>query len=156
MPRVATEKLVADQSVLNDLIHYLFVCDEHEFRDDRFRVQLAFAMLVQAYIGCRPGSIVETGTRWSTNDGLFYQDVTLQAERTNDDLHFVMTVYLRHRKSQPNLTYRLLCHVLVFDADICYLACDMSSMSCLHTVGYVRCRISSHLHLPTVFLMMAS
>lgn len=90
---------------MSDLIHFLFVCDEHEFLDDRFRVQLAFAMLIEAYTGCRPGSIVVSSTRWRLNDGLLYQDVILQAERRNDALHYVMTIRLRYRKSRPNEVY---------------------------------------------------
>ncbi len=102
---------MADHWVLRDMLHYLFVCDEHEFPDDRIRVQLAFTWLIQAYSGCRPGSIVESTQHRGTNDGLLYQDVLLQAERKNGELQYCIAVEFRHRKGRPNEPY---VHPLIF------------------------------------------
>ena len=65
---------MVDKCVLKDLIHYLLVCDEEEYRNERVRVQLALSMFLMAYTGSRPGAIVEPSYWPGLNDGLLYKD----------------------------------------------------------------------------------
>ena len=60
-------------------LHYHWVYDTETFALDRDRVQLATLVLFLAYLGCRPGAIVESGCTGirGTNEALLYKHVKL-------------------------------------------------------------------------------
>ncbi len=93
-------KSLADASVLRDLVHFIWVCDEVEYHHERSRIQLVFCMLLMAYTGSRPGSIVEPEYRSGSNDGLLYGDVALELHRHDQGVWFNLLVTIRNRKGR--------------------------------------------------------
>jgi hypothetical protein len=53
-------KPVAPLLVAEDLIHFMWVCDEYQFAHPRARLQLAFSNVLITYLGSRPGEIIES------------------------------------------------------------------------------------------------
>ena len=56
----AYKKPVAPLLVAEDLIQFLWMCDEYQFTHPRARLQLAFAIILMTFTGSRPGEFIES------------------------------------------------------------------------------------------------
>ncbi len=97
---------MVDCNDLRDLIHFLFVCDEATVLGDRMRVQLAFCMLIMAYTGSRPGTIMQPSYRDSDpgNSGLLYGDFKVQVQKIDGVIVFALVIKFRLRKNHRHLS----------------------------------------------------
>lgn len=68
---------MATCAVVEDVLHFLWACDEHSFKHRRERLQLAFCIIIFGSLGIRPGEIVESNTHRGSNEGLKYKDCEL-------------------------------------------------------------------------------
>ncbi|KAF1935516.1 hypothetical protein EJ02DRAFT_439182 [Clathrospora elynae] len=71
----ARPKPVAPLPVAEDLIYFLWACDEYQDMHPRARLQLSFSILLMCSLGTRPGEFVESDAWKHTNEGLLYKDV---------------------------------------------------------------------------------
>lgn len=88
---------MATWAVVEDLLYYLWACDEHVFKHPRMRLQLAWSIILSAYAGLRPGEFIESSRYRGTNQGLKYGDVEiLWIERDGVPIiHLKVTFQLR-------------------------------------------------------------
>ncbi|ORY12460.1 hypothetical protein BCR34DRAFT_482612 [Clohesyomyces aquaticus] len=70
-------KSVAHYSDIEDILYYLWCCDDYVWRHPRQMVQISFYLLVVAYYGLRPGEIVESSSHRNSNEGVKYKDASL-------------------------------------------------------------------------------
>lgn len=95
----ADPKGLANFIVVEDIINYLWTCDEHIFKHPRERLQLAFAILVLGSLGMRPGELVQSNLYPGSNDGLKYKDCSLFVDR---DGKITMLIRRRLMKKKRN------------------------------------------------------
>ncbi|KAF1352467.1 hypothetical protein BDV97DRAFT_282815, partial [Delphinella strobiligena] len=96
-------KPLANMDVVQDLLHFLWACDEYTFRHPRVRVQLSFSLLILAYLGLRPGEFAVSSMNRDTNEGLKYKDVCLYLVPWSDgQTKIVMSIKIRNRKNHRN------------------------------------------------------
>lgn len=93
----ADPKGLANSVVVDDVINYLWTCDEHIFKHPRERLQIAFAILVLGCLGLRPGELVQSNLYPGSNDGLKYKDCSLQVDR-NGKISLLLTRRLMKKK----------------------------------------------------------
>lgn len=55
------------------MIEYLWTVDDHEYRHERYRVQLAFMLQLFCFSGARAGAIVESSSYRGTNEAITYK-----------------------------------------------------------------------------------
>jgi hypothetical protein len=94
----ARPKPVAPLPVAEDLIHFLWACDEYQELHPRARLQLPFSILLMCSLGTRPGEFVESDAWKHTNEGLLYKDVTLEYQNDLEYCGYLLKVRLRNRK----------------------------------------------------------
>jgi hypothetical protein len=94
----ARSKPVASLPVAEDLILFLWACDEYQELHPRARLQLPFAILLMFSLGTRPGEFIESDAWRNTNEGLLYKDVELEYQDDDDYCGFLIKVRLRDRK----------------------------------------------------------
>ena len=94
----ARSKPVASLPVAEDLILFLWACDEYQELHPRARLQLPFAILLMCSLGTRPGEFIESDAWRNTNEGLLYKDVELEYQEDDDYRGFLIKVRLRNRK----------------------------------------------------------
>lgn len=92
----AYDKPLAPVNVSEDLIRFLWACDEYQFQHPRARLQLAFSIVMMTLMGMRPGEFIESSNWKDSNEGLLYRDVKLLWDE--DEGKFVLHVHLRNRK----------------------------------------------------------
>lgn len=51
---------MADLCMTKDLLRFLWASDEYQFSHPRVRLQLAYALLLLATLGSRPGEVIES------------------------------------------------------------------------------------------------
>jgi hypothetical protein len=73
----AYTKAIAPLLVAEDLIWFMWVCDEYQFPYPRARLQLAFSVVLMTLLGSRPGEFVESAAWKYSNEGLLYGDIDL-------------------------------------------------------------------------------
>ena len=73
----ARQKPLAPLDVAEDIIRFLFTCDEYMGFHCRLRNQMAFAIQLMLLIGVRPGEIIESDAWRQSNEGLYYRDIEL-------------------------------------------------------------------------------
>ncbi|CAN9286059.1 unnamed protein product [Alternaria alternata] len=95
-------KPVAPLLVAEDLIQFMWVCDEYQFAHPRARLQLAFSIVLMTYLGSRPGEIIESAAWKHSNEGLLYGDITLVRFQNEEYVGFLLHVKLRNRKGHRN------------------------------------------------------
>ena len=66
-------KGLATRTDLHALLHYLWARDTHQFRHERYRVQIAFILHLLSYTATRPGAIIESSAYAQSNEGLLYK-----------------------------------------------------------------------------------
>lgn len=106
----ARPKPLAPLAVAEDIIRFLFTCDEYRGLHHRLRNQLAFAVQLMLLIGVRPGEIIESDAWHRSNEGLHYKDIELIHQRTATYQGWLLYVKLRNRKGHRE--YKK--HALVF------------------------------------------
>ena len=94
----ARKKPLAPLGVAEDIIRFLFTCDEYMGLHHRLRNQMAFAIQLMLLIGVRPGEIIESDAWRQSNEGLHYGDVELIYQRTETYHGWLLYVKLRNRK----------------------------------------------------------
>jgi integrase len=103
--KVATEayqKPVAPLLVAEDLIRFMWMCDEYQFTHPRARLQLAFAIILMTFTGSRPGEFIESAAWKHSNEGLLYGDIDLVRYQNDTYVGFLLLVRLRNRKGHRN------------------------------------------------------
>ena len=70
---LAYAKEFADWTDVKIMIHYIIALDLHEYKQNRFRVQLVFLYLLFSASGERPGAVVRSEAYRNTNDALRYK-----------------------------------------------------------------------------------
>jgi hypothetical protein len=70
---VSYPKEFADWEDVQAMIHHVFVLDLHEYRENRFRVQQVFLLLLFSKTGERPGAILRSSSYRQTNEALLYK-----------------------------------------------------------------------------------
>jgi hypothetical protein len=95
-------KPVAPLLVAEDLIQFMWVCDEYQFAHPRARLQLAFSIVLMTYLGGRPGEIIESAAWKHSNEGRLYGDITLVRFQNEEYVGFFLHVKLRNRKGHRN------------------------------------------------------
>jgi integrase len=83
--------------VAEDLVRFLFACDEYKELHSRIRVQMAFAIQLMSCVGVRPGEVVESDAWYQSNEGLLYKDVDL-LYFTEPQPEWRLHIKLRNRK----------------------------------------------------------
>jgi hypothetical protein len=73
----AKSRPVAPLPVAEDLIQFLWACNEYQGVHSRVRIQPAFSILLMSSLGTRPGEFIESDARMGTNEGLLYDEVQL-------------------------------------------------------------------------------
>lgn len=96
----AYAKPIAGLDVAEDLIEFLWKCDEYEFTHPRMRLQLVFSIILFTFLGSRPGEIIESEAWKDSNEGLWYGDIELSRQNTVEYKGLVLHVRLRNRKCQ--------------------------------------------------------
>jgi hypothetical protein len=94
----AKTKPVAPLPVAEDLIQFLWTCDEYQGMHPRVRLQLSFAILLMCSLGTRPGEFIESDAWKDTNEGLLYDDVELIYQDNDEYTGYLLKVRLRNRK----------------------------------------------------------
>ena len=94
----ARSKPLAPLAVAEDIIRFLFTCDEYRGLHFRLRNQLAFAIQLMLLIGVRPGEIIESDAWHRSNEGLHYKDIELIHQRTATYQGWLLYVKLKNRK----------------------------------------------------------
>ncbi|XP_014557730.1 hypothetical protein COCVIDRAFT_36802 [Bipolaris victoriae FI3] len=94
----ACSKPLAPLAVAEDIIRFLFTCDEYRGLHFRLRNQLAFAIQLMLLIGVRPGEIIESDAWHRSNEGLHYKDIELIHQRTATYQGWLICVKLRNHK----------------------------------------------------------
>jgi integrase len=94
----ARPKPLAPLAVAEDIIRFLFTCDEYRGLHFRLRNQLAFAIQLMLLIGVRPGEIIESDAWHQSNEGLHYKDIELIHQCTATYQGWLLYVKLRNRK----------------------------------------------------------
>ncbi len=95
---LSRDKPILTHDDLAAIVHFYLACDEVPVLHERIRVQSILAMLLMAYTGVRPGSIMEATYHANTNEGLVYGDVEVTLVKSNGSLQIVLGVRIRHRK----------------------------------------------------------
>ncbi|KAH7047635.1 hypothetical protein B0J12DRAFT_756324, partial [Macrophomina phaseolina] len=100
-------KPMATWAVVEDLLYYLWACDEHVFKHPRMRLQLAWSIILSAYAGLRPGEFIESSRYRGTNQGLKYGDVEIfWIERDGVPIiHLKVTFQLRKNQRRDESKY---------------------------------------------------
>ncbi|KAI9886468.1 MAG: hypothetical protein M1823_001718 [Watsoniomyces obsoletus] len=96
-----------DKPILNAfdlaaIIRFYIAYDDGPLSHERGRIQVILCMLVMAYTGVRPGSIVESQYHRMTNDGLRYKDVEVTLVTIDESVEIILGVKIRHRKHRRN------------------------------------------------------
>jgi integrase len=98
----AYKKPVAPLLVAEDLIQFLWMCDEYQFTHPRARLQLAFAIILMTFTGSRPGEFIESEAWKHSNEGLLYGDIDLVRYQNETYVGFLLLIRLRNRKGHRN------------------------------------------------------
>ena len=93
-------KPLATSLVIEDIIEYLWKCDEHEYEHPRMRVQVALAILIFRYTGMRPGELVESSEYLGSNEGLLWKDIQFWKAMTPTGPTFGCYLTMRNRKGR--------------------------------------------------------
>jgi hypothetical protein len=94
----ARPKPLAPLAVAEDLVKFLFSCDEYKNIHPRIRNQIGFVIQLMLYIGVRPGEIVESDAWGQSNEGLLYKDLDLVYQSTTAYTGWAVYMKLRNRK----------------------------------------------------------
>lgn len=83
-----------------EILTFLWCCDEYTFKHPRIMIQLSFFILVASYWGLRPGEIVESSSHRGSNEGIQYGDVSLSLCRNQESegLRYQLDIAIRNRK----------------------------------------------------------
>ncbi|KAF2000206.1 hypothetical protein P154DRAFT_466332, partial [Amniculicola lignicola CBS 123094] len=92
----ARPRPIAPLAVAEDLITFLWRCDEYEYPSSRSRLQLIFCIIIFAFLGTRPGEIIDYESYGAVNEGLQYQDLELFRNSTLEYKGFVLHIWLRN------------------------------------------------------------
>jgi hypothetical protein len=98
----AYTKPVAPLPVAEDLIRFMWVCDEYQFTHPRARLQLAFSVVLMTLLGSRPGEFIESAAWKHSNEGLLYGDIDLVRYQNGTYVGFLLHLRLRNRKGHRN------------------------------------------------------
>lgn len=79
-----------------DIIRFLFTCDEYMGLHHRLRNQMVFAIQPMLLIGVQPGEIIESDAWRQSNEGLYYRDIELIYQRTETYYGWLLYVKLRN------------------------------------------------------------
>jgi hypothetical protein len=90
-------KPVAPLPVAEDLVHFLWACDEYQMHP-RARLQLAFSIILMTLQGNRPGEFIESEAWKNSNEGLIYEDITLIRWHDVTYSGYLLQLKMRNRK----------------------------------------------------------
>jgi integrase len=93
----ARPKMNAPIPVAEDLVRFLFACDEYKEFHSHICVQMAFAIQLMSCVGVRPGEVIESDAWYQSNEGLLYKDIELQY-LTEPYPEWRLEINLRNRK----------------------------------------------------------
>ena len=74
---------------LNDLFSYIWTRDTFSFDHTRYRLQVAFTILLIFHLGLQP--------RVALNEGLHYHDTTIFVTRHNNNIRALLVLRLENR-----------------------------------------------------------
>lgn len=100
----ARPKPLAPFAVAEDLIKFLFSCDEHTHMHSRLRNQIAFVIQVLLNISARLGEVIESDAWTDSNKGLKYEDIQLVHQHTPAFTGW--TIYVTLRNCKGNREYK--------------------------------------------------
>jgi hypothetical protein len=98
----AYAKPVAPVEVSQDLVHFMWACDEYQQPHPRAYPQLAFLIDIYTEMGTRPGEVIESDAWLESNEGLLYGDVDLIRLDRGEYIGYMINVRLRNRKGHRN------------------------------------------------------
>ena len=97
------EKPLFGADDLRALLEYLWCRDSYIYRDERYRVQLAFLMQILVYSGCRPGAVTESNCHRGSNEVPLYKDFELSlVKNTKGTVVMLLTMTMRYMKGGRN------------------------------------------------------
>ncbi|KAF2818937.1 hypothetical protein CC86DRAFT_308295, partial [Ophiobolus disseminans] len=71
-------KPIATVGVTQDLLRFLWACNEYQHPHARWFIQLAFLTNLYTFLGTRPGEVIESDAWLNSNKGLHYKDFYLK------------------------------------------------------------------------------
>jgi hypothetical protein len=95
-------KAIAPLPVAEDLIRFMWACDEYQFPHPRARLQLAFSVVLITLLGSRPGEFIESAAWKHSNEGLLYGDIDLVRYQNGTYVGFLLHLRLRNRRGHQN------------------------------------------------------
>lgn len=98
----AYSKPVAPLPVAEDLMQFMWACDEYQCAHPRARLQLAFSVVLMTLLGSCPGEFIELAAWKHSNEGLLYGDIDLVRYRNGTYVGFLLHLRLRNRKGHRN------------------------------------------------------
>ncbi|KAE8868636.1 hypothetical protein PTNB29_02547 [Pyrenophora teres f. teres] len=98
----AYTKPIAPLPVAEDLIQFMWMCDEYQNPHPRARVQLAFSVVLMTLLGSRPGEFIESGAWKHSDEGLLYGDIDLVRYQNGTYTGYLLYLWLRNRKGHRN------------------------------------------------------
>ncbi|PZD37947.1 DUF3435 domain containing protein [Pyrenophora tritici-repentis] len=98
----AYTKPIAPLPVAEDLIQFMWMCDEYQHPHPRARLQLAFSVVLMTLLGSRPGEFIESGAWKHSNEGLLYGDIDLVRYQNGTYTGYLLHLRLRNRKGHRN------------------------------------------------------
>ncbi|CAE7020873.1 DUF3435 domain containing protein [Pyrenophora teres f. teres] len=88
--------------IAEDLIQFMWMCDEYQNPHPRARVQLAFSVVLMTLLGSRPGEFIESGAWKHSDEGLLYGDIDLVRYQNGTYTGYLLYLWLRNRKGHRN------------------------------------------------------
>lgn len=87
-----------------EIVTFLWCCDEYVYIHPRIPIQLTWYTIVCSIWGLRPGEISESSAHRGSNEGLLYKDIRLFLcpHKQSGKLRYQLHIQLRNRKFQRN------------------------------------------------------
>ncbi|OCL09615.1 hypothetical protein AOQ84DRAFT_290901, partial [Glonium stellatum] len=93
-------KTVAFFPVVEELIYFMWACDEYDWKHPRCMQQTSFILIMMGSYGLRPGEILESCIHRGSNQGLTYGDVEFSLTWHKGALRLLLLINLRLRKGR--------------------------------------------------------
>jgi hypothetical protein len=83
-----------------EILKFLWYCDEYTFTYSRIMIQLTFLIMVCSFWGLLPGENINLSTHRGFNEGIEYGDITpsLARHEKTDSLIYQIVIVLQNRK----------------------------------------------------------
>jgi hypothetical protein len=93
----AYKQPIAPLPVTEDHVHFLWACDEY-YMHPCIRLKVSFSIILMTLLDSRPGECIESEAWKHSNEGLIYDGVTLERQKTEIYCGYLLDVKLRNRK----------------------------------------------------------